>query len=124
MTRIDKYLWAVRLFKTRSMATNAVKSGKIFLNQQPIKASKEIKINDIISIKKQNALFSYRVISLLDKRVNASTAAQHIEDITPLSEKEKYATYIAAQKEYRDFDFGKPTKQDRRKLGKFLGGNI
>lgn len=120
MVRIDKYLWAVRLFKTRSMATGAVKSGKILLNNTIVKASKEVKINDLISIKKQNAIFSYRVLSLLDRRVNSATAAQHIEDITPAVEKEKYASYLAAKKEYRDFDFGKPSKLDRRQLGKFL----
>lgn len=121
MTRIDKYLWAVRLFKTRSIAADAIKSGKIKVNDLVIKASKEIKANDIISIKKQSAIFSYRVIAILDRRVNATTAAQHVTDITPTSEKEKYAIYLEAKKEFRDFDFGKPTKQDRRKLGKFLG---
>ena len=121
MIRIDKYLWAVRLFKTRSMATDLVKSGKITVNGEAIKPAKEIKVGDIIRIKKNNAVFSYKVLDLLQNRVGAPLVKNYLEDITPAAEIEKYKEYQANQKEFRDFSFGRPTKADRRKRNKFLG---
>lgn len=121
MTRIDKYLWAVRLFKTRSQAADEIKSGKITVNDEAVKASKEVKAGDIIRIRKNTAVFSYRVVDLLQNRVGAPLVKNYLEDITPQAEIDKYKEYQAAQREYRDFSFGKPTKADRRKRDKFLG---
>ena len=120
MTRIDKYLWSVRLFKTRSLAADQCKTNKIVIKNEPVKSSREVKIGDIISVKKNTAIFSYKVIDLLKSRVGASLVKNYIEDITPPEEIEKYKIYLEAQREYRENDFGKPTKSDRRKLGKFL----
>jgi ribosome-associated heat shock protein Hsp15 len=121
VTRIDKYLWAVRLFKTRSQAAEQVKNGKITVNNEPVKAAKEIKPGDIIRIKKNTAQFSYKVIALLENRVGAPLVKNYMEDVTPESEVEKYKEYQLAQRDYRDFSFGKPSKSDRRKRDKFLG---
>ena len=121
MARIDKYLWAVRLFKTRSLAANMVKNGKVMIDDEPIKPSRDVKIGDKISIKKNTALFSYEVIDLLEKRVGAKLVEDYIRDITPQEEIDKYKEYQLAQKQYRELGFGKPTKKDRRSIKKFLG---
>lgn len=121
MARIDKYLWAVRLFKTRSLAANMVKSGKVWVNDEVVKASREIKIGEKISIKKNTAVFTYEVIDLLEKRVGAKLVENYIRDITPEEEVEKYKEYQMAQKQYRQMGYGKPSKKDRRSIKKFLG---
>lgn len=121
MTRIDKYLWAVRLAKTRSLAANLVKTNKILVNYEPVKPSREIIIGDVISVKRNTALFSYKVLDLLERRVGAKLVADYIQDITPEEEIEKFKTYQIAQKEYRQFGLGRPTKKQRRDLGKFKG---
>lgn len=121
MTRIDKFLWAVRLFKTRSLAAEQCKTQKILIQGEPVKSSRDVRPGDIIQIKKNTAVFSYKVIDLLENRVGAPLVKNYLEDITPTEEVEKYQTYLLAQREYRDFSFGKPSKSDRRKLRKFLG---
>lgn len=121
MARIDKYLWAVRLFKTRSLASKMVKEGKVLLDGEKVKTAKELKVGDVFSIKKNTAVFSYQVVELLEKRVGAKLVDQYLKDITPEEELEKYKQYQLAQKEYRDLGFGKPTKKDRRNIKRFLG---
>lgn len=122
MARIDKYLWAVRLFKTRSLAANMVKTGKVMVNGVTVKPSREVKIGETISIKKNTALFSYEIIGLLEKRVGAKLVPDYLKDITPEEEIEKYKIYQAAQREYREFGQGRPTKKKRRNIDKFRGG--
>lgn len=121
MARIDKYLWAVRLFKTRSMAANMVKTGKVLIKGEEVKASKVIKVGEKFSIKKNTALFTYEVIDLLEKRVGAKLVENYLRDITPVEEIEKYKAYQLAQRQYREQGYGKPTKKDRRNINKFLG---
>lgn len=120
MARIDKYLQAVRLFKTRSLAANHVKNGKVMVNGEEIKASKELKIGDHISIKKNTVVFEYEVVDLLEKRVGAKLVEQYLRDITSEEEIEKYKQYQAAQRDYRQLGYGKPTKKDRRNIRRFL----
>ena len=122
MSRIDKYVWSVRLAKTRSMATNWVKSNKILVNGTEIKPSYNVKIGDEITIKKNAAKFSYQVLELLEKRVGAKLVEQYIRDITPIEEIEKYKTYQEAQKQYRQSGYGKPTTKERRAINKFWRG--
>lgn len=121
MARIDKYLWAVRLFKTRSLAAKMVKEGKVLLDGEKVKTAKELKVGDVFSIKKNTATFTYEVVELLERRVGAKLVEQYLRDITAEEEIEKYKQYQLAQREYRDLGFGKPTKKDRRNIRKFLG---
>ena len=93
MARIDKYLWAVRLFKTRSLAANMVKAGKVMINGEVIKPAKELKIGEQFSIKKNTAVFSYEVVQLLEKRVGAKLVHEYLRDITPIEEVEKFKAY-------------------------------
>lgn len=120
MARIDKFIWAVRLFKTRSMASNQCKTNKVLVNNEPIKPAKEVKIGDRVSIKRQGAIFSYKVVDLLEKRVGAKLVENYIRDITPIEEIEKYKVYQAAQSSYRNNGMGKPTTKERRALEEFL----
>jgi ribosome-associated heat shock protein Hsp15 len=112
--RIDKFVWFVRMTKTRIEATELVKSGKIFLNHQIVKASKEVIIGDSIQIKKNNATFNYIIIELLDRRIGPKLVDNYILDQTEPQEKEKYQNYQLTQKQYRINGTGKPTKKQRR----------
>lgn len=117
--RLDKYLWCVRLTKTRSLATEAVTKGRFKLNGESVKPAREVKIGDQIDVQRNSATFSYKIIGLLDKRVGAPLVVDYLTDITPPEEIEKFKSYQAAQRVYRETD-GKPTKRDRRELDKFL----
>jgi ribosome-associated heat shock protein Hsp15 len=118
--RIDKYVWAVRLAKTRSQATELINRGKIKLNHLNMKPAKEVNLGDEIQIMKHTAVFSYRVIQLLNKRIGAKLVDGFIIDVTPAEEIEKLKTYQAAQSNYRHNGTGKPTKKDRRDLDGFI----
>ena len=118
--RIDKYMWCVRLAKTRSQATELIKKGKVKLNAEGIKPSREIKIGDVIALSKHSAVFSFKVTDLLDKRVGAKLVENYLVDITPPEEIERFKVYQESQKVYRHFGTGKPTKKDRRELEEFL----
>jgi ribosome-associated heat shock protein Hsp15 len=125
MARVDKFVWAVRLFKTRTLAANQCKANKVLVNGESVKSSKEVKINDIVGIKQHGCVFSYKVIELLEKRVGAKLVQNYILDITPASEVEKYKIHQAAQANYRENGMGKPTTKERRILEKFIrGGDV
>lgn len=118
--RIDKYVWAVRLTKTRSQATELVNKGKIRLNQSGVKPAKEVKEGDVISITKNAAVFSYKVLQILDKRMGAKLVPDYLLDVTPEEEREKFKTYQLAQSAYREYGTGRPTKRDRRDIEDYL----
>lgn len=117
--RLDKYLWAVRLSKTRSQATELINKGRVLINDTLIKPSREIKVGDIITILKHNAKFKYQILAGLEKRVGAPLVKDFIMDITDPEEIEKLKAYQQAQNNYRQTD-GKPTKKDRRELDRFM----
>ena len=119
MARIDKYLWSVRLSKTRSQATDLCKTNKVFIDDTPVKPSAEVKVGQKISLKKNTAIFTYEVIELLEKRIGAKLVANYIRDITPPEEVEKYKVYQNAQQQYRQHGSGRPTTKERRNLRKF-----
>lgn len=118
--RVDKFVWFVRLAKTRSVAAEEVSKGRVKLNGESVKPSKEVKVGDVVSIHRNTAVFSYKVLQLLDRRVGAKLVADHISDITPLEEVEKYKAYQLAQSAYRVHGTGKPSKKDRREIDDFL----
>lgn len=118
--RIDKLVWFVRLAKTRSQAADLISKGKFKLNGESVKPSKEVKNGDLLTAHKNTAVFSYKIIQLLDRRVGAKLVVDYIIDTTPEEEIEKYKLYQQAQRVYRDNGTGKPTKKDRRHLDEFL----
>lgn len=121
-SRIDKFVWCVRLSKTRSIATDLVSKNKVKLNGEEVKPSKDVKSGDIISIHKNTAVFSYKVLQLLNNRVGAKLVTDYIEDITDPIEIEKYKEYQAAQSVYRESGTGRPSKKDRKDISDFLEG--
>ena len=118
--RMDKYIWAVRLSKTRSLASDSISKGKIRLNGSDVKPSKEVKQGDILTYHKNAAVFSYRILELLDKRVGPKLVSIYLEDTTPIEEIEKFRVYQESQKVYRDLGTGRPSKKDRRSIDDFL----
>ena len=114
--RVDKFIWSVRLAKTRTKATELINKNKVLINGNNIKPAKEVMVGDEIQIIKHNATFSYKVISTLQKRVGAKQLDDYIIDITPSSEREKLRIYQEAQRSYREQGSGKPTKKHRRAL--------
>jgi ribosome-associated heat shock protein Hsp15 len=118
--RFDKFVWSVRLAKTRSLASESISKGKVKLNNQQVKPAREPKVGDVVYISKNTAVFSYEIIELLDKRVGAKLVENYIKDITPETEIEKYKLYSISQATYRENGSGKPTKKDRRDLNEFF----
>ena len=114
--RIDKYLWSIRLFKTRSLATEACKAGRVKLNGQNIKPSYVVKVGDIYQVQKGIERKIIKVLGLLERRVDAKTAVQFYEDQTPEEETTAYKSAFHAPILTRDRGAGRPTKRDRREI--------
>ena len=114
--RIDKWLWSVRLFKTRSQATEACKSGKISIENQLVKPSRDVRPGDEISINFNQFIKTVKVKGILKNRVSAKIAAENVIDITPDEEYAKRDIINMSNYEYRDRGAGRPTKKDRRNI--------
>lgn len=114
--RIDKFLWAVRIYKTRSIATEECRKGRIIINGIQVKPSRSVIKNEIILVKKLPVVYSYRVIEPVGKRVSAKLAAGYIEDLTPDEEKKKLELKQSDSNGYRERGTGRPTKRERRNL--------
>jgi len=114
--RIDKYLWAIRLFKTRSLATEACKAGRVKLKGQNVKPSALVKVGDQYSIQKGIERKVILVTGLLERRVDAKTAVQFYEDHTPVEETYGFKSVFHAPVLKRDRGTGRPTKKDRREI--------
>lgn len=119
--RIDKYLWAIRLFKTRSQAGDACSKGKVKMTGAAIKASRIVSIGDEYEVKTESKRWVIKVTGLLDHRVQYSEAIKFYIDITPAEELDRVkfeaATYQTGK---RLSKIGRPTKKQRRDLGDFL----
>lgn len=118
--RVDKWLWAVRLFKTRSIATEACKKGKILINNSPVKPSRTIKIGDIISIKQNPILYSFKVVALLQNRIGPKLVADFREDVTTPDQLELIELGKIAAQTNRARGTGRPTKKERRDIDDFF----
>lgn len=114
--RIDKYLWAIRLFKTRSEATDACKGNKVKVNGNVAKPSREIKIGDSLEVRKGAVLFTYKVVALLENRVGAKLVPDYAENLTPEAELAKLKAPVETFFVRRDRGTGRPTKKDRREM--------
>ena len=112
--RIDKWLWAVRIFKTRSQASDACKKGRVLIDDTQIKPSRVIKIGEVVFIKRPPVTYQFRVKGLLGKRQSAKVVVDYVEDITPEEEKLKLDIKRFTGFEIRDKRVGRPTKKERR----------
>ena len=119
--RLDKYLWAIRLFKTRTMAAAACDTGKVKFNGLQAKASRNVSIGDEYEIKTEAKRWRIKVTDLLEKRVAYAEAIQHYIDITPEEELERVKFQAASfHTGKRQSKIGRPTKKERRDLDEFL----
>jgi ribosome-associated heat shock protein Hsp15 len=116
--RIDKFLWSVRLYKTRSIASDECRKGRIIIKEVSVKPSRIILSNEIIIVRKPPVNYTFRVIDPIENRVSAKLVSQFIEDLTPESEKAKLDIRQATGVIYRDKGTGRPTKKERRLIDK------
>lgn len=116
MSRLDKYLWAIRVYKTRSDAADACKSGKVKVNEMEAKASREVKQGDTISVRKVNVIFQFRVVAPVENRQPAKLVEEYAINITPQSELDKLNVPRETLHLLRERGTGRPTKKDRREM--------
>lgn len=118
--RIDKWMWAVRLFKTRSLAADACKKGKVLMSGNSVKASRNIKVGDVVQIKRAPITYSFKVLALSENRMGAKLVPDFMENVTTqeqleILEMSKYSSFGK-----RDRGTGRPTKKERRDLDEYL----
>lgn len=114
--RIDKYLWAIRVYKTRSEATEACNGNKVKIAGVNAKPSKAVKVGEVIEVRKGSALFTYKVLALSENRMGAALVPEYAENLTPESEMAKMHAPRETILYQRDRGTGRPTKKDRRIL--------
>lgn len=117
--RIDKWLWAMRVFKTRTIATEACKKGRVTMGGNPVKPSRAIKAGDIIDVKKPPITYTFRVKAVTGNRLGAKLVPEYLENVTPQSqydllEMTKISGFVDRRK-----GLGRPTKRDSRELSRF-----
>ena len=119
--RLDKYLWSIRVFKSRSLATEAIDKGRVKLNGENVKASRNVVIGDVYEARTEHKNWVLKVTQLLDGRVAYAEAIKFYEDLTPVEELERVRQVAATfQTGKRLSKIGRPTKKNRRDLGDFL----
>lgn len=115
-TRIDKFIWSIRLFKTRTDATEACRGGRVTVGGAAVKPSREVGPGDIISVRKGSVHYTFKVILPLEKRVGAKEVEKYAENLTPESELVRVSAPVETISVTRERGSGRPTKKDRRKL--------
>lgn len=118
--RIDKWLWAVRLFKTRTLAVESCKKGRVMIQGTHIKPSRMIRVGDVIQIKKTPITYSFKVLDLSEKRMGAKLVPEFMEDVTPQSEYDILELSKVSGFIDRGRGLGRPTKKERRDLVDFI----
>ncbi len=114
--RLDKYLWAIRAFKTRSEATEACKGNRVKVNGSEAKPSKMIRVGDVLEVRKAAIHYTWRAVGLIENRVGAQLVPQYAENLTPQEELDKLKAPVETFFVKRDRGLGRPTKKDRRTI--------
>ncbi len=118
--RVDKWLWAVRIFKSRTLANNACKNGKVRMDGVPLKPSSTVKVGDRLEVRKNNFNLQFEIVKLIQKRVSATLAAPCYIDHTSEAELNKFKSWFYNKaSEYREKGTGRPTKKERREIDEF-----
>ncbi len=120
--RLDKYLWAVRIFKTRSDAADAIRNNRVLVNDAYCKPSREVKIGDRISVKRMPVTYQYKVVELVSSRQPAKNVPLYCLNITPEEELQKLSVPRETIFVFRDRGTGRPTKKERRDLDSLMEG--
>lgn len=119
--RIDKWLWAVRIFKSRTLSADIIKKGKVRLNGEPVKPSSNVTVGDRLTVQKEGYNLDYEVVKLLEKRVGAPLAVECYVNHTSDDEMNKYQDWFVGKSgtEFREKGTGRPTKRERRNIDGF-----
>ena len=120
--RLDKYLWAVRVFKTRSDAADAIRNNRVMVNNAYAKPSREVKEGDIISVKRMPVTYQYKVLELVSSRQGAKNVPQYCLNITPQEELDKLTVPRETVFVFRERGTGRPTKKERREIDALMDG--
>ena len=120
--RLDKYLWAVRVFKTRSDAADAIRNNRVLVNNAYAKPSREVQLGDIISVKKMPVTYQYKVLELVSSRQGAKNVPQYCLNITPQEELDKLTVPRETVFVFRERGTGRPTKKERREIDALMDG--
>ena len=122
--RLDKYVWAIRCYKTRSEATDACNGNKVQVNGSPAKPSKAVKVGDTVSVRKGSVQFTYKVLQLSENRMGAKLVSEFAENLTPESELQKLKAPVETFFVRRERGAGRPTKKDRREIESLWDGFV
>jgi len=120
--RIDKYLWAVRIFKTRSIAADACRMGRILIDNNHVKPSRSVVRDEIVTVRKPPAIYIFKVKEVIENRTSAKLVKDYIEDLTPENEKIKLEIHRSGVTAYRKKGTGRPTKKERRIIDTWQDG--
>ena len=118
--RVDKFLWAMRIYKTRSIAADACKNGRISINGVQLKPSRTFKIGDMFNVRKGPVTYTYKVLQLTENRLGAKLVPEYIQDCTSHAQLEILELARLAGQSGRDRGTGRPTKKDRRDIEVFM----
>ena len=122
--RIDKWLWAARIFKTRSIAADAIKNGRVSILGMNVKPSRMVKVGEVISVRKPPVTYSFKILKTIEQRVGAKLIPEVYENVTPpdqyeLLEMNRISGFVNRQR-----GTGRPTKKERRALDEFVGPSL
>lgn len=117
--RIDKWLWAMRVFKTRTIATDAVKKGRVSMGGAPVKASRMVKPGDVVEVRKPPITYTFRVLQVTQNRLGARLVPDYLENLTPKSQYDLLEMTRISGFVDRRKGLGRPTKRDGRELSRF-----
>ncbi|ROI04437.1 RNA-binding S4 domain-containing protein [Chryseobacterium sp. G0240] len=122
--RIDKFLWSIRFYKTRSIAAEEIKKNRVSIGTSAVKSSKEVKEGDVIKIRKNQIDYKIKVIQIPKSRIGAKLVPLHIQDVTDKEQYELLKLRKISQDYYRNKGEGRPTKKDRREMDEYVGNDI
>ncbi|KPE50007.1 RNA-binding S4 domain-containing protein [Chryseobacterium indologenes] len=122
--RIDKFLWSIRFYKTRSIAAEEIKKNRVSMGTSAVKSSKEVKEGDVIRIRKNQIDYKIKVLQIPKSRIGAKLVPLHIQDVTDKEQYELLKMRKMAQDYYRSKGEGRPTKKDRRDMDDYVGNDV
>lgn len=122
--RIDKFLWSIRFYKTRTIATEEIKKNRVAIGESVVKSSKEVKEGDIIRIRKNQIDYKIKVIQIPKSRMGAKLVPLHIKDVTDKEQYEMLKMRKMSQDYYRNRGEGRPTKKDRREMDDYVENDV
>lgn len=122
--RVDKWLWAVRMFKTRSLAADACKKGRVLMQGVAVKPSRELKVGDVLQVRRNPIIYTFKVVALTQNRVGAKLVPQFMENVTAPDQLELLEVLKLDQSNRRAKGLGRPTKKERRDLDDFFDDAI